>query len=226
MLALHVRGLKAGCSRIFSGAAASPRALILGSCVERSICRAVRNPKTTFTSETLRMAFLEEKAECLLIESIVHPYDPLCGEDLASVVKQSEGMRFAMGNSAPVVQRGARTGSNLAYLIVENARLGISFKFCLKLRFFSRRFDRLFAIDARFLPKCASFAYATTVACLVKLHFPSSGLSERGARKKIGVFGPFGSAFFSALRLKTGINFEKPADLSAWQLRRGRRLRG
>ncbi len=132
MLALHVLRPKAGCSRSFSGAVASHRALILGSCIERCICRAVRNPNTTFTFETLRVVFSEEKAECLLLEPIVHSCDPLDGEDLASVVKRNEGVRFAMGNSVAIAKRSARIGSNLAYLIVIITRLEITFKFCLK----------------------------------------------------------------------------------------------
>lgn len=141
-------------------------------------------------------------------------------------MKRNEGVRFAMGNSVAIAKRSARTGSNLVYLIVGIARLGILFKFCLKCRSFSRWFDRLFVFDACLLPKCAGFAYAMTVACLVKLRFPSSGLSERGAWKKIGALCASRSCFFGALRLKTGIYFEKPADLSVWVLCRGRWLCG
>ena len=64
----------------------------------------------------------------------MHSCDPLDGEDLASVVKRNEGVRFAMGNSVAIAKRSARIGSNLAYLIVKIARLEITFKFCLKIK--------------------------------------------------------------------------------------------
>ena len=147
------------------------------------------------------------------------PRGPLDGEDLASVVERNEGMRFTMGNSAATVQRGARTGSNVAYLTVGPAELEIMFKFCLISRTTLMTVRQAFRLRCLFSAEVRGFFPCDGGGDSSEVAFSPFRIEVKGNAEEVRGVWLLSPGFFGALRPKTGIFSEKHARLNVWATR-------